>query len=56
MNYFELKNADIVIRPDLPGMRGGDFAGRNLAILAGERAAMAMMGEIKQKIRVMQER
>ncbi|CAN5790900.1 patatin-like phospholipase family protein [soil metagenome] len=56
LNYFELKNADIVIRPDLPGMRGGDFAGRNLAILAGERAAMAMMGEIKQKIRVMQER
>lgn len=56
LNYFELKNADIVIRPDLPGMKGGDFAGRNLAIWAGERATMAMMGEIKQKIRVLQER
>lgn len=56
LNYFELKSADVVIKPELPGMKGGDFAGRNLAILAGERAAMANMAEIKQKIRNMQER
>lgn len=56
LNYFELKTADVVIRPELPGMKGSDFAGRNLAILAGEKAAMAMMPEIKQKIRVLQER
>ena len=56
LNYFELKGADIVIKPELPGMRGSDFAGRNLAILAGERAAMAIMPEIKQKIRTFQER
>jgi NTE family protein len=56
LNYFELKTADIVIKPDLPGMKGSDFAGRNLAILAGERAAMAIMPELKQKIRSMQER
>ena len=56
LNYFELKTADIVIKPDLPGMKGNDFAGRNLAILAGERAAMAIMPELKQKIRNLQER
>lgn len=56
LNYFELKTADIVIKPDLPGMKGSDFAGRNLAILAGERAAMASMPELKQKIRSLQER
>jgi NTE family protein len=56
LNYFELKTADLVIQPELPGMKGTDFAGRNLAILAGERAAMAMIPELKQKIRQMQER
>lgn len=56
LNYFELKNADIVIKPELPGMKGNDFAGRNLAILAGERAAMSAMPDIKQKIRTLQER
>lgn len=56
LNYFELKTADIVIKPDLPGMKGSDFAGRNLAILAGERAAMAIMPDLKQKIRSLQER
>jgi NTE family protein len=44
------------IRPELPSMKGSDFAGRNLAILAGERAAMAAMPELKQKLRAMQER
>jgi NTE family protein len=56
LNFFELKSADVVIKPELLGMKGNDFAGRNLAILAGERAAMSNMAEIKQKIRVMQER
>ena len=56
INHYELKQADIVIRPELPGMKGSDFAGRNLAILAGERAAMAVIPELKQKLKVMQER
>lgn len=55
LNYFELQNADVVIRPELPNMSGTDFAGRNLAILAGERAAHAMLAELKEKIRVMRE-
>jgi NTE family protein len=56
INQFELKQADVVIRPDLPSMKGSDFAGRNLAILAGEKAAMLAMPEIKQKLKAMQER
>ncbi|MBC3935890.1 patatin-like phospholipase family protein [Undibacterium sp. CY7W] len=56
INQFELKQADVVIRPDLPSMKGSDFAGRNLAILAGEKAAMAAMPEIKQKLKALQER
>ena len=56
INQFELKQADVVIRPELPSMKGSDFAGRNLAILAGERAAMAVMPELKQKLKAMQER
>jgi len=56
INQYELKQADIVIRPELPGMKGSDFTGRNLAILAGERAAMAMVPELKQKLKAMQER
>ncbi|MEB0138498.1 patatin-like phospholipase family protein [Undibacterium sp. CCC2.1] len=56
ITQYELKLADVVIRPDLPGMKGSDFGGRNLAILAGERAAMAAMPELKQKIKALQER
>jgi len=50
VNNYELKDADIVIRPDLGAMKGNDFAGRNTAILAGEQAAMAQMAVIKKKL------
>jgi len=56
LNRYELKSADMVIRPELPGMKGSDFAGRNLAILAGEKSAMAVMAELKQKLKTAQER
>ncbi|MFZ6753115.1 patatin-like phospholipase family protein [Undibacterium sp. Dicai25W] len=56
INQYELKQADVVIRPELSNMKGSDFAGRNLAILAGERAAMAAILELKQKLKAMQER
>lgn len=56
LNQFELKNADVVIKPDLPSMKGNDFNGRNLAILAGERAANAIIPELKEKIRAFQEK
>jgi NTE family protein len=51
LNQYELKQADIVIRPELGGMRANDFQGRNLAILAGEKAAMAALPLIKQRLK-----
>jgi len=50
LNFFELKEADIVIAPALGAMGGSDFAGRNRAILAGEQAAAAMMPQIKARL------
>ena len=50
LNHYELKDADIVIQPALGKMGGNDFAGRNLAIMAGEQAAAAMMPQLKAKL------
>lgn len=55
LNFFELKEADIVIAPSLGAMGSSDFAGRNRAILAGEQAAAAMMPQIKAKLRARQQ-
>lgn len=55
INQYELKDADVVIKPGLGGMKGGDFAGRNLAILAGEQAALARVAEIRQKLKARRE-
>lgn len=53
INQYELKDADIVLQPVLGAMKGSDFASRNVAILAGEQAAMAAMPEIKRKLKAM---
>lgn len=55
INRHELKSADIVIRPDLGAMKGNDFNSRNLAILAGEQAAIAAMPDIRQKLKLKRE-
>ena len=55
LNGHELKNADIVITPDLVKMKANDFQGRNLAILAGEQAASGAMSSIKQKLKTRRE-
>ncbi len=55
INRYELKEADIVIRPGLGMMKGNDFNGRNLAVLAGEQATMALMPEIKRKLKARRE-
>nr|WP_036166009.1 patatin-like phospholipase family protein [Massilia sp. 9096] len=54
LNHFELKDADIVITPQLGTMGSADFNGRNLAVLAGEQAAAGVMGELKAKLRARQ--
>jgi NTE family protein len=55
INRYELKSADIVIQPSLGAMKGNDFNGRNLAVLAGEQATSGMMAEIKRKLATMRE-
>jgi NTE family protein len=51
INRHELKGADIVIQPKLGQMKGNDFNSRNLAILAGEQAAISAMPDIRQKLK-----
>ncbi len=51
LNQYELKQADIVIRPELATMKGNDFNGRGTAIIAGEKAALAVLNELRQKLK-----
>lgn len=46
----QLKEADIVIRPNIPSVGSADFQSRNLAILEGEKAALAALPAIKAKL------
>ncbi len=55
LNFHELKEADVVLQPRLGSMKGTDFNGRNLAILAGEQVTIDAMAEIKQKIKLKRE-
>lgn len=55
LNHYELKDADIVIQPALGKMSGNDFASRNLAIMAGEQAAAAVMPQIKARLKAAQQ-
>ena len=52
INHFELKDADVVIRPNLGTMKGNDFNGRNVAILAGEQATTSILNELRQKLKM----
>ncbi|WP_323144214.1 patatin-like phospholipase family protein [Massilia phyllosphaerae] len=54
INQLELKDADIVITPSLGTMGSADFNGRNLAVLAGEQAAAAVMPQIKARLKAKQ--
>ncbi|MDP3539595.1 MAG: patatin-like phospholipase family protein [Azonexus sp.] len=46
----ELRDADIVIRPNLPYVKSWDFTARHDAILEGERATQAALPAIRQKL------
>lgn len=50
INQYELKEADVVIQPRLGTMKGNDFPGRNIAILAGEQAVAAALPELRRKL------
>ncbi|MBN8487551.1 MAG: patatin-like phospholipase family protein [Burkholderiales bacterium] len=50
INQWELKDADVVLRPTLGGVAGTDFTARLRALKAGRDAAMAMLPTIRQKL------
>jgi NTE family protein len=47
INAWEVKDADLVVRPALTGMAGGDFAGKRRAIDAGRAAMQALLPQLK---------
>jgi NTE family protein len=47
---YELSEADVVIRPDTGRIRSTAFEDRHLAIIEGEKAGLAAIAAIKQKI------
>ena len=50
INTFELRDADVVLRPKLPGVSGADFTSRKKSILAGRDAALAQLATLREKI------
>jgi NTE family protein len=50
INSFELRDADVVVRPALLGVGSSDFGARRRAIEAGRVAMSAMLPGLKAKI------
>ncbi|MDZ5460205.1 patatin-like phospholipase family protein [Azohydromonas lata] len=50
INSFELKDADLVLRPRLDGVSSADFTARKRAIQAGRDAALALLPQLKQRV------
>jgi len=46
----ELARADVIIRPKVGKIGAADFDQKNIAILEGEKAALAAIPEIRQKL------
>jgi len=50
INALELRDADVVLRPDLAGFGSADFANRKRSIQAGREATLAHLGELRARI------
>jgi NTE family protein len=50
INSWELREADLVVRPALVGVRSADFAARRRAIEAGRAAMQALLPQLKAAI------
>lgn len=50
INAFELREADVVLRPKLADVSSADFAARKRSIQAGREIALAMINELKMRI------
>lgn len=51
LSRYELKEADVVIRPKVDGVGSTDFQARHDSILEGERAAQAALPQIREALR-----
>ncbi|MBI1284795.1 MAG: patatin-like phospholipase family protein [Thiobacillus sp.] len=56
ISRHELEDADVVIRPRMAAVSSTDFEDRHLAILEGEKAAAAVMPELKARLARARER
>ncbi|CAN7329855.1 patatin-like phospholipase family protein [Polaromonas sp. LjRoot131] len=50
INQYELKDADVVVRPSLTGLKSADFSARQRAIDAGRAAMLAALPQLKAKL------
>ncbi|MEP6875352.1 MAG: patatin-like phospholipase family protein [Burkholderiales bacterium] len=50
INSFELRDADVVLRPKLANVGGADFSARKRSILAGREAALAQLALLRERI------
>lgn len=50
ISRFELREADVVVRPSLNGVSSADFGARARSIQAGREAALAALGDLRQRI------
>ncbi|MET0349513.1 MAG: patatin-like phospholipase family protein, partial [Rhizobacter sp.] len=50
INHFELREADMVLRPKLNGVSGADFTSRAKSIQAGRAAATEALADLRNRI------
>ena len=50
INQYELKDADVVVRPSLVGLKSADFSARQRAMDAGRAAMLAALPALKAKL------
>ena len=50
INQYELKEADVVVRPSLVGLNSADFSARKLAIDSGRAAMLAALPALRAKL------
>jgi len=50
INNFELRDADVLLRPKLANVSGADFTARKRSIQAGREAALAQLARLRERI------
>lgn len=50
LNHYELRDADVVVRPKLRGVSSSDFAARRLSVMAGREAMLTVLPLLQARI------